>query len=107
MSKINKCYMYTKEYSCSIEQDLIHHCFIFQFGDGELIDKDGDSYFIYYELDFITKEEVIQLWYENEIVTIYSTKPESIVFKSYLTQEEISEIRREFHRILDKFKEDK
>lgn len=101
MNKVDKCYIYTKEYSCFVEEDIAQECFIFQFGDGELFDKDGDSFFVYCEFDYQTQKEIIQLWYEDYVETIYLKEPSqnSFIITKYLSKEDINEILREFHVI--------
>lgn len=40
--------------------------FCFDFGEGELVDKDGDSYFVHVEYHLNTGEWVFENWYEDE-----------------------------------------
>lgn len=40
--------------------------FIFQFGDGELKEENGDSYFIHFEYHLSDDEWVITIWWEND-----------------------------------------
>lgn len=106
MRQINKCYIFTKEYTCSVENNS--DCFIFQFGDGELVDREGYSYFVYCEYDYQKLKEIIQLWYEDSVETIYLKEPfeKDFIITDFLNKKEIDEILREFHRILDIFKEE-
>ncbi len=98
MNRIDKCYIYTKEFHCSVKTNN-RGCYIFQFGDGELVDSEGDAFFVYCELDSDNKETV-QLWYEYQVLTIYSSENPSAYSLLVLTQQDLDEILREFHQII-------
>ena len=44
------------------------HCFTFDFGDGEFVDDEGDSYFIHCQYEDDTDSEFFfELWYEDDL----------------------------------------
>lgn len=44
--------------------------FLFDFGDGELVDNDGDSYFIHLEYYEERNEWREEIWWEDEYLTV-------------------------------------
>jgi len=63
----------------SIEQG---HCsynglsVVFDFGDGEFFDKNGESYFYHIEFHRDTNEWIYEQWYEDEVVETDLSKEE-------------------------------
>lgn len=64
--------------------------FVFQFGDGELEDVDGDECFLMCEYHVDTDKYVILVWYAEDTVPIYSEYADADTFPILfpLTREE-------------------
>lgn len=67
--------------------------FALDIGDGELVDKNGDSYFIHceYNCDNGLWHYVFQVWFEESNYSIYDIPKETR--KEYLVESEIEELR--------------
>lgn len=67
--------------------------FALDVGDGELVDKDGNSYFIHceYNCDDGTWHYVFEIWFENDTCSIYDI-PE-VDRNEYLSETEMEELR--------------
>lgn len=50
---------------------------VFQFGEGEIKDKNGDECFVLGEYHYDTEKFIIQVWYEDDAFTIYSQYEDS------------------------------
>lgn len=94
--KIDKCYLFGKEFYCEVEYD--EESFSLQFGDGELFDKEGDSYYIYCYYDFFKEYIVIQIVYEDFYDRVYYEEvgKEMEIKDTFLQKDTIFEIVREF-----------
>lgn len=98
--KVNKCYMFGKEFDCILLDTK--EGFSLEFGKNELVDKDGKPFYIYCDDDSLYKRKTIQIWYEDFIKNLYYEDEEKVLIdKSYLSKETILEILREFDRILE------
>ena len=67
--------------------------FALDIGDGELVDKDGNSYFIHceYNCDDGIWNYIFEIWFENDSCSIYDI-PESDR-NDYLSETEMEELR--------------
>jgi hypothetical protein len=73
--------------------------FALDIGDGELIDKDGNSYFVHCEYNCNNGmwHYVFEIWFENDSCNIYDI-PESNR-SEYLSETEIEELRGIIYRL--------
>lgn len=70
-----------------------HTSFALDIGDGELIDKNGDDYFIHCECNCYdgTWYYVFEIWFENDVCNIFDISEDER--DEYLTETEMEELR--------------
>ena len=76
-----------------------NNSFAMDIGDGELIDKNGDSYFIHceYNCDCGMWHYIFQIWFEDSNCSIYDIPKENR--NEYLTETEIEELRAIIYKL--------
>ena len=71
---------------------LDDNTFIFQFGDGELTDPEGDNYFLHFEYHLMENKWIITIWWENENICIDELDQTDV--QAFITREEILEVKK-------------
>lgn len=81
-------YIKDKEVSCNyLWRDVI--TFVFDIGDGDLVDSDGDNYFIHVEYHVDTDKYVYEIWWDDEYLNLDECKEEFLTKQEKALIEEV------------------
>ena len=76
-------------YSC---EWLDNDTYVFQFGEGEFSDSEGDDYFLRFEYHVSDEEWVIEIWWELDNIDI--SELDRFDSDEYITKQEIEEVKK-------------
>lgn len=72
--------------------------FVFQFGDGEFHDADGD-FFIHFEYHVTDNEWIIEVWWEDDNIDI--NELDKFDADEFITEQEIEEVKKFAKQFMD------